>query len=289
MRQLFASVILALSLSAPALAAETGASVSGRAWGDFVIGCSTCPHFLLTMNGTPVQSVTDPSLAAIDYDGGPLKTAELAPYTLGGGASYAGFAGFEGPLSLPWLGARASTNNEFAYLIADPVVPVGIDLYSSSVDARTLMKYVYTGSAPTDFTFHLGVDGTVTNAQSSVFASAALYRTDATGFETGLIDFGYASFHGTGITAPPTPFAGSFTVDLHAEPGDSFWLIASLSVSANHIYDTTDVGVDAYDTLRVTGIDGDTALLAPAAVPEPSTVLLMLLGVAVLVVRRQRA
>lgn len=278
MHRLLAAAILALSFSLPAQAAQPGTSTQGDAWGDFVIGCTTCPHFLLTLSGQPQQLDQGPGATAVNYSGGPLADPLLSDYTLAGGAAYAGFARFDGPLSTPWLGARASTDNEPVVIIAEPNVPVGIDLYTASVDARTVMQYQYTGTAAASYTFHFAVDGFVTNDQSSVFASAALYATDATSFETGLIDFGYASFAGSGVSSPPTAFAGTFSVTVNVAPGDSFWMLAGLSVLASHTYSSADVSVNAYDTLKVTSIDGDTQWLQAAAVPEPAPLAMLLLG-----------
>lgn len=286
MRRLLACFLLALSLPMPSLAAQPGTSTSGYAWGDFVIGCTTCPHFPLTMDGQPDQFSQSAGPTAVSYAGGPVPDPLLSDYSLAGGATYAGFARFEGPLATPRMGARASTDNEPVVILAQPNVPVGIDLYSASVDARTFMRYQYLGSNSASFTFHFGVDGQVSNDQSGVFASAAIYATDATGFETGLLDFGHADFAGTGVSSPLTPFAGSFSVSVTVAPGDSFWLLASLSVAANHTYSSADVGVDAYNTLRVTGIDGDTQWLQVAAVPEPGTWVLISLGLLVLARRR---
>lgn len=285
MHRLFACAALALSLSTAAQAAQPGTSVFGNAWGDFVIGCTTCPHYLLEMSGQPQQLAQGAGLSEVAYAGLGLGRPEIEGYTLAGGAAYAGFARFEGPLATPWLGARASTDNEPAYIVGDPVA-VGIDLYAASVDAGTVMRYQYTGATAASYTFHFGVDGWLTNDQSSVFASAAIYANDSTGFETGLVDSGYASFAGSGIVSPPTPFAGSFSVSVDVAPGDSFWLLASLAVSANHTYSSADVSVDAFDTLRLTSIDGDAAALQASAVPEPAAAALLALGLAALALRR---
>lgn len=288
MHRLLACAALALSLSTAAQAAQPGTSVFGNAWGDFVIGCTTCPHFLLEMSGQPQQLAQGAGLSEVSYTGLGLSRPEIADYTLAGGAAYAGFARFEGPLATPWMGARASTDNEPAYIVVTPDVPVGIDLYSASVDAGTVMRYQYTGATAASYTFHFGVDGLLTNDQSSVFASAAIYANDSTGFETGLVDSGYASFQGSGISSPPTPFAGSFSVSVDVAPGDSFWLLASLAVSANHTYSSADVSVDAFNTLRLTSLDGDAAALQASAVPEPTAAALLALGLAALALRRRR-
>lgn len=269
------------ALPAQAQPALPGASASGYAWGDFVIGCTTCSHLPITLSGTPVQDANGATSAAVDYLGGPVATPDFAGYTLAGGVGYSGYAGFEGALQTPLLRAKAHTDNEQAFIIVDPDVPVGIDLYQASVNAGTQMLYQYLGAQAGSYTFHFSVDGQVSNDQSSVFASAALFGGPGLDLETGQVDFGYASFEGQGVNGPLTPFAGAFSVSIDVNPGDSFWLVANLSVLASMTYSSADVTVDAYDTLRVSSISGDTGLLQVMAVPEPPAVLLLALGLVV--------
>lgn len=268
-----------------------GATVSGYAWADFVIGCTTCPHLPITLSGTPVLIDEDPLLATAAYTGTPVRTPEFADYTLSGGVSYRGLATFEGPLMTPLLKAEAATDNESAFIIVSPAVPVGLDLYQASVDATTLLLYQYTGSSAASYTFEFLVDGQIGNEQASVFASATLFGGPVLDLETGVLDFGYASVQGTGIADPLHPFAATFSVTATVQPGDSFWLLANLGILASMTYSSADVLVDAYDTMRVTAITGgDTALLSvvPVPVPEPAPVLLLAAGLAAVALRRRR-
>ena len=283
----------ALVAATPAAAQSTpGASASGYAWGDFQIGCTTCPHHLINLTGEPVQSSEDPVLAQVQYNGVPgAQDPVFSNYTLGGGVSYAALATFEGVLWTPVLKAKASADNIPAYLIADPDVPIGIDLYQATADAGTRMLYQYTGSAPASYTFHFEVDGLIGNQQASVFASAGIYGGPALDQETGVLDFGYADVQGAGIQNPNLlqPFLRTFSVTAEVDAGSSFWLLANLGVLASMTYSSADVVVNAYDTLRVTGITGgDTALLVAMPVPEPTPAWLLAAGLAVLALRRRQ-
>lgn len=293
MRRLaFPLLATAALLSALPAAAQTtpGATVSGYAWGDFVIGCTTCPHFLIPLSGQPSQYFDDPFLAQAAYVGTPVGGPEFDGYTLAGGVSYAGLATFEGPLLTPLLRARAAADNEQAFIVVEPTVPVGIDLYQASVDAGTRMLYQYTGSAPTSYTFEFAVDGMIGNDQALVFASAAVYGGPALDLETGVLDFGFASVQGTGINDPLHPFDATFSVTAEVAPGDSFWLLANLGVLAMMTYSSADVLVDAYDTMRVVGITGgDTSLLTALPVPEPAPAMLLAAGLAAMALRRRFA
>lgn len=279
----------ALFITLPVLAAD-GASASGSAWGDFQIGCTTCPHIPIPLTGVPDQIVAGAPSAFVSYIGGGVSTAALSDYTVGGGAAYAASAGFEGVLGLPVLKAEASANNEWAYIIADPDVPVGIDLYQSIAMADTTRRYQYTGSAPASFTFNFGVDGMVSGELASVFASAAIYNgSDPVYFETGLIDFDSVLRTGVGFGATPSSFADSFSVTVNVMPGDVFYLRAHLSALADMSYEPNDVFADAFDTLRVSSVTGgDTSLLLAGPVPEPGPAVLLALGLLSLALLRRR-
>lgn len=281
-----AAALVSLAALVPPLAqaqALPGATAQGYAWADFMIGCTTCPHLPITLSGQPVQDAGGPASAHIEYSGTPVRTAEFADYTLAGGVSYAGSASFEGALSTPLLRALASTDNEQAFIIGSPVVPVGIDGYQASVDVSTQQLYQYLGSQPTSYTFHFTIDGAVSNDQSSVFGAASVYRGPELDLETGAVDFGSAYFQGTGVNDPPSPFAGAFSVTIDVAPGDSFWLRAQLGVLATMTYSSADVTVDAWNTMRVSAITGgDTGLLAVSAVPEPPALLLLAAGLLML-------
>lgn len=293
-----AAMALGLASGTPAVAQTdpSGATASGYAYGDFVIGCTTCGHYLLQLSGHPMPYAGGPgaALAEVDYSGTPLRlpsdplyTPVPNDYTLGGSVGLAARASFEGVLRTPVLQAQAWSDNVPAYLIADPDVPVGIDLYHASAQADTVMRYQYTGSGTAHYTFHFLVDGSVSDDLASVYASARLYADADTGFETGLIDADGASQQGP---APGTPavFALPFSVSVDVDAGGSFYLLASLSASTAIDYRSGPVSADAFHTLRITGIDGDTSLLLAAPVPEPASGAVLLLGLSALGWRLRR-
>lgn len=278
-------------LAASAASAQSpGASVYGYAFGDFQIGCSTCSHLPITLSGSPDQSAGGAGFAsaAIIYSGLPVRTPEFADYTLSGSVRYAATAQFSGPLMTPLLGALAETDNEQAFIIVKPDVPVGIDLYQAYAQAQTQMLYTYLGAGAATYTFHYEVDGWVSNDQSSLFGSAAVYGGPVADFETGLISFGSAYLQGTGISTPPFAVLGTFSVSVTVNPGDSFWLVSQLGALATMTYSSADVLADGSHTMRVTGVDGDTALLAVSPVPEPAPWLLLTLGLSSTAALRRR-
>ncbi|RZL39675.1 MAG: PEP-CTERM sorting domain-containing protein [Rubrivivax sp.] len=285
----FPFLILALGLLGNTAQAVSSASANGYARGDSQIGCSTCPHFPLTLNGTPVQSVTSAMAAQVDYLGQPLRDADNAPYTLGGEVEYHASAAFEGALARPVLGAYARADNEPAYVIADPRQPmVGIDLYAATAEASTRQTYTYFGPGSATYRFDFHVDGLLSSARATAFGSAALYSGKDPSFETGLIDFGYSEHSGTGLFNDPRPFSGDFSVSVSVDTGASFLLISRLSAGVQMTYNTTDVVADAFHTMRLTGISGGDPALLTTAVPEPGAALLFTLGLVGLVGLRRR-
>jgi hypothetical protein len=287
------ALALSMSLLAGAASAQTpGASAFGSAFGDFQIGCTTCPHIPIVLTGTPIQQAGGDGFAsaAIAYDGQPVRTPAFEGYTLAGSVHYAATASFSGPLWTPLLGAYAEADNESAYLLVGPNnLPVGIDLYQAYAQASTQMLYTYLGSTASSYTFHFDVEGLVSNEESSLFGSAAIYAGPTTNFETGLIDFGFVDLKGTGFNTPAFATAGSFSVSVSVNPGDSFWLVSQLGALVTMSYNSADSVADAMNTLRVSGIDGDTALLAVSAVPEPAPWMLLALGLFSTAALRRRA
>jgi hypothetical protein len=265
----------------------SGASASGFVSADFRIGCSTCAHFPLEMSGNPapVSGGVGSAAADVGYAGSPLRSSVPLDYTLGGGADLAATAAFEGALATPVLRARAAADNFAAVIpLSDPNLVVGIDLYNVSAFAQGVQRYTYVGSGSATYTFAFRVDGSVTNEQASVFASA--------GFYDDFLEVSYAfnslSFEGAGLVGTTLPFDQTFTLSMTFSAGQSFNLKAALSADALSFlaYASADYSADAFNTLRVTSVTGgDTQLLLPslaAAVPEPATWLLQLLGAFVL-------
>lgn len=280
---------LALLTSAAAWGQAGVATASGTARGDFQIGCSTCPHFLMGLTGTPVQSQSGPAAAQVDYVGQPVADANTAGYSLGGGVEYHASAAFEGALAKPVLGAYAKADNEPVINLADPAqLTIGIDLYAATANARTQQTYHYLGAATATYHFDFHVDGMLSSARASAFGSAALYTGQDPYFEGGLIDFGYSDHTGVGLLYDPQPFAGDFSVSVTVDPGASFVLISRLSAGVQMTYDTTDVEADALHTMRLTAITGGDPALLTTAVPEPAAALLLPLGLIALFALRRR-
>lgn len=280
-------ISLATALLALPAQAVSGASADSFFYGTFQIGCTTCDHYDIplqvrhgaaTMDGGPGAAS-----AAIDFIADGTRGSIPNDYTVAGGLAAAARAQFEGALATPLLQARASTDNEQAFNPAfSTVVPVGIDLYQVTASARTVRQYSYLGSTPGSYTFHFSVDGSVSGSLASVFGSAAIYANADTSFETGLIDFGSASFAGGNLLGPTLHVDKTFSVSVAVDAGGSFYLISGLAASANMDYASVDVLADAYNTLRVTSITGDTSLLVAGPVPEPATWASLVLGLAVL-------
>lgn len=281
-------ITLALLGSGAAWGQAGFATASGTARGDFQIGCSTCPHFVLGLTGTPVQSQSGPLAAQVDYLGQPVGDANTAGYSLGGEVEYHASAVMQGALAAPLLGAYARADNEPVVILADPAqLEIGIDLYAASAVARTQQTYHYLGASTTTYQFDFHVDSMLSSARASAFGSAAIYTGLDPSFETGLIDFGYSSQTGVGLLYNPQAFGGDFSVSVTVDPGASFVLISRLSAGVQMSYNTTDVLADAMHTLRLTGISGGDPALLVTAVPEPATALLLALGlVALLRLRR---
>jgi hypothetical protein len=274
-------LLAALAFAMPADATTSAVTAGGGAGGEFRIGCSTCPHIVIPLSGMPVQQAAGPSSAQLAYSGVGTRAETLDGYSLGGGAAYAVQAGFEGLQQMPRIGARASADNEWAYILADPDrLPVGIDAYYASAYATTVRQYRYGGATPASYTLNFQVDGTLTTSLSSIFASVALYDgSDPVHFETGLIDIGSVSLAGQDSGGAALPFVASFDVSIDLTPGESFYLLGHLYALAAVDYEAGDVAADAYNTLRIAGIGGgDPALLLAAPVPEPGSALLFLIG-----------
>lgn len=286
----FAAVGAAGNASAT-VADVSGTTVFGDVFGDFRIGCTTCSHIPLPMSGTPSQTQGGPGFASasISYFGTPQTNSALADYTVGGSAAYAASAAFSGIFATPTLRARSSAENVSAYLIVDPVVPVGIDTFNATATAQAIQRYTYTGIVDATYTFNFHVDAKLTTAQASFSANASLHNTDDPFLETSLASNGV--FHlGTGLSGTSI-VSDSFSVTATFEAGKSYYLKASLSVGSADDYASTSVSADAFNTLLVTSITGaDPSLLVAgiAPVPEPQAYAMLALGLIVIGVARRR-
>ena len=284
-----AATLTALLLAGPARAGAvvdpSGVSVTGHANGTFAIGCSTCGHYNLVLSGDPAPYVGGPGAtdAAFAYSGVPLRAASGVPddYTLGGSVSMSATAALQGALATPFLGAYAEAVNVLAYIVVQPDVPIGIDYYGATATASSTQRYTWTGASATTITFNFVLNGAVLDSRSSLFGSGAFYGDD---FEFALA-FGSDSVEGVGFGGPPQAYSGGFAVTLLFQPGDSFFLRATLSAGVQGTYEIGTTFADASHTLYVSSVvGGDTSLLLPglAAVPEPATWAAWLAGLAAL-------
>ena len=290
-----------LATSAGSQAADpSGAYASGYAFGDFLIGCETCPHYLLDLSGNPMPMDGGPgsAQASVTYSGTPLRvpvTPDLPgvplDYTLGGSASLAATASVVGVLGSPRLGAMAYAHNVQAfYSNDDPPIPVGIDVYQASATAEVIQRYTFTGTQQTTYTWNFTIDGELSNEQASVFGSVRFFDMFPGEIP---IAVGSASLEGVGIPHEPLPYSATFTVSVTFDPGDVFYMQSQLTALASMTYSSADVTADAMNTMLVTGVTGgDTSLLVASLqpIPEPSTYMMFgvgLVGVGLAMGRRR--
>lgn len=285
-----ALLVAGSAMSGPAAAADdSGASAWGYAWGDFRIGCNTCGHYPLVLDGdaAPYDGGPGATSAHIDFAGLPNREASGVPqdYTLGGMVSMAATATLEGPLSTPLLGARAFADNVEAYLTANGQF-AGVDYYGAIATADVVQRYTYVGTQEATYTFTFRVDGSEGDNRASVGGYA--------GFFDDYLERSYAFnarvFQAPDLTSPPSSFDETFELTMTFAPGSSYYLHAWLSAEVTGTYATGETFADASNTMRVVDITGgDLSLLVPtAAVPEPPAPLLALAGTALLLALRRR-
>jgi hypothetical protein len=290
-----------LAASAAAGAADpSGAYASGYAFGDFLIGCETCSHYLLDLSGDPMPLDGGPgsAQASVSYSGTPLRVP-VTPglvgvpldYTLGGSASLAATATVVGVLGSPRLGAMAyAANVPVFYSNDDPPIPIGVDVYQASATAEVIQRYTFTGTQQTTYTWNFTIDADLSSDQASVFGSVRFF--DVFPGEVP-IAAGGASLEGVGILHEPLPYSAPFSVSVTFDPGDVFYMQSQLTALVSMTYSSAHVTADAMNTMLVTGVTGgDTSLLIASLqpVPEPGTCVMFgvgLIGVGLAMGRRR--
>ncbi|MGC4054433.1 MAG: PEP-CTERM sorting domain-containing protein [Paludibaculum sp.] len=238
----------------------------------FQLTCGTCPN-----------PVTDLSHLT---DGGPGQSLATVDFSQGSLVSYSALAIFTGPNSLPHLGARASADVD--------VVPPSTFFYQAGSVARATQKYTYTGATPTDYTLEYDLDGSMTGGILTEIAGG--FTIFGSGFQPGqevqpVIGFTFDHVNGDG-TEKPVHLTGdvSFTVN----PGDTFFLQATLDIFVDSRSQSMFASADALHTLAMSFTQGDPSLLIPAGsstaaeVPEPGSMALVVLGLVGLGVGRLR-
>jgi len=248
-----------------------GTTASGIAR-EFEITCGTCPN--------PVTVLSNLS------DGGFANSSANVTFSNPGLVSYFGTAVLTGPNSLPHLGALAAGN----------VVTVAPStfFYAASAEARATQMYTYTGSTATDYTIEYNIDGAINGGNLTEIAGG--FTVFGSGFNPGqevqpVLGFSFDHQNGDG-TEKPVHLSGNVTFAVN--PGDIFFVQATLEAIADARSQSLPASADASHTLGMSFIQGDTSLLIPAAttpdssVPEPASLFPTAIGVAVLVIAKRR-
>ncbi len=309
-------LLLAAAGSLPALASAvpyTGASVSGGASGRMELSCQTCTNYpIIFANEAEVgfavaggQGATSASLsrpAVIDRDATlasfPRDPNLIGPvYTLGGGAGFAASAQLSGPLATPLLRARADTDNVRVFSRSvgfDPDLFVGWDFFSAMAFASITQGYTFSGTERTTYTFEFTFDGLLQDPRASLSASVAVHNGDG---ETGVRARANESL-ATLLLSGTEFLSASFTIDMVFDPGETLYLEAGLSASADAsaqfgLPDQGTISANGMNTMWVSNISGGnigflTPTLTAMAVPEPASLGLALLGLGAFAMRQRR-
>lgn len=236
-------------------------SASGNAK-QFEITCGTCPNPV-----TVLSNLTD---------GGFGNTGASVEFSQADVVSYLATAVFTGPGSLPHLGAAALGNIE----VAAP----STFFYSASAEARATQMYTYRGSTPTDYTIEYGIDGMMTGGILTELSGG--FTVFGAGFNPGqeiqhVLGFSFDHVNGDG-TVKPAHLTGNVTFSVN--PGDVFFVQATLDAFVDARSQQLFASADAAHTLGMSFTQGDASLLVPAATtpaavaPEPASIFLAGIG-----------
>ena len=269
--QALTACALAWALGAQAeLVNQVGVSVTGNA--DYIF--QVCANFACQPAGGNLSTQGDGGIgvgaAQVDFQGG-----------FNNGAAFNAAASLGGGLSSPVLKAKARTHHEHG---SHPGYSTDGDYdFNASASAAGVQFYTYTGAVAANYAFTFHVDGVIGGGLANVHAFAGLFDVDHTfGGELPLgvvLTFDVRDFNAVG------PFDESFTLQTLLQPGQHFYLSASLSANVGRA-DYNSGEADAYNTFTTALTGGDASLLSigfpgGGQVPEPTTLALLATGLGV--------
>lgn len=258
-RRLLPALCTLLLAAASAQAAVPEVKVGGFGQHFYKV-CSTCPD-----QGSTAQA----------SGGGNGATSAAIASPTGAPYVWAATASLAGANTLPLLGAYA-----------EALVPGTVGYVSSSASAQGLQGYEYIGAIDGRYTIEFTLDGLISGDFENAEAGITVYGA---GYDP-LAEFNPSLAAGrvsaTAGAPTPTVFTRTASVSFDVAAGETFYVAAFLFANAFW----SDAGslagaVDASHTLSARFTAGDTALLASlgaAPVPEPPSVVLALIGSALL-------
>jgi hypothetical protein len=249
-----------------------GATADGNAR-QFEITCDTCPN--------PVTELSNLS------NGGFGSVTAGVEFSQSTQASYSAVAALNGPNALPTLHALASGDVT--------VVAPSTFFFAATADARGTQLYTYSGTSPSEYTLEYNVDGAISGGLLSEIAGG--FTVFGKDFDPGqeiqpVLGFTFDHANGNG-TELPVHLTGDVTFIVN--PGDQFFVQATLESIVDSRSGQLPAVADASHTLGMQFTEGDTSLLTPAAeavadAPESLTMSLLGIGLACvgLATRRRR-